>query len=307
MTADTVGAAPATQRLAGALITASSAVVLGLSNVVVPSVYAHGGTPAATLLLRFLFLTGILLAALPMLGKRIQLGGRGAGWLLAAGAVSSVGSVCLLGAFALMPVSLAILIVYLYPILTAIFTSIATRRPVGLLQIACLLAAFGGLAIALWGGLAGAIDPRGIAIAALGATGFSLSFVGARQAPQDADPMQRTLLMSIGGTLLSAITSTGLAAAGLVPFGVPSLGDGIGWAGMLMLSVCFSYAYFAMYRGSQMIGPTAATMIMNLEVVATFVLAALLLNEALDARRLIGGAIVLAAVIVSQALSSREP
>jgi drug/metabolite transporter (DMT)-like permease len=55
--------------------------------------------------------------------------------------------------------------------------------------------------------------------------------------------------------------------------------------------------------GVQLAGAAAATMLLNLEIVFTLPLAAAVLGEALDARRLIGAAMVLVAVVASQWLS----
>jgi drug/metabolite transporter (DMT)-like permease len=52
--------------------------------------------------------------------------------------------------------------------------------------------------------------------------------------------------------------------------------------------------------GVQLSGAATATMLMNLEIVFTLPLAAAVLGEALDARRLLGAALVLTAVAASQ-------
>ena len=69
---------------------------------------------------------------------------------------------------------------------------------------------------------------------------------------------------------------------------------------LLASSVCFAIAYFGLVRNIQLIGSTPAAMIMNLELVFTTAFALVLLGEPTSVRQLVGGGIVLAAVLVSQ-------
>jgi drug/metabolite transporter (DMT)-like permease len=61
-----------------------------------------------------------------------------------------------------------------------------------------------------------------------------------------------------------------------------------------------------MFRGVHLIGPAPTAMVMNLEPVFTIALAVTLLAETLSDRKLIGVAVVLAAVVASQLLSKRR-
>ena len=61
-----------------------------------------------------------------------------------------------------------------------------------------------------------------------------------------------------------------------------------------------------MFRGVHLIGPAPTAMVMNLEPVFTIALAVTLLAETLSDRKLIGAAVVLAAVVASQLLSKRR-
>ena len=81
----------------------------------------------------------------------------------------------LLGSFALIPVSLAIIITYTNPILTAVLQSLLMRRMPGVLQLLCLVAALIGVALTIGVDATGA-DWRGVTLAALASVGFSVSF-----------------------------------------------------------------------------------------------------------------------------------
>ena len=94
---------------------------------------------------------------------------------------------------------------------------------------------------------------------------------------------------------------------GVMPLGAPAPGDATGWLAMAGLSAAFSLAFFGMNVGVQLVGPTRASMMLNLETVFAMPLAALCLAEAADARRVLGAALVLGAVVVSQAFGESAP
>jgi len=292
----------------GAGVTVVATIALALGNVTIPTVYAHGATPTATILVRYLVLIAGLLVLLPLLGQPLRLERRFWGHAMAAGCLSSIGSLGLITAFGLIPVSLALLILYLYPILTAILQSLIERRPVSPAQFACLIAAFAGLAISLGvggEGLAHGVNPLGIVSVLVAACGFAGFFVWSRYGLTGVAPGSATLFTSLSGFGLAGVAGLALHVAGVASLSVPALSDGTGWLAMLAVSLCFSVAYFCMSWGVQLIGAAPATLLMNLEAVFTLSLAGFVLHETLDAHRLIGAALVLASVVASQILASR--
>jgi drug/metabolite transporter (DMT)-like permease len=68
----------------------------------------------------------------------------------------------------------------------------------------------------------------------------------------------------------------------------------------------FACAFCAMFRGVHLIGATPTAMVMNTEPVFTIALAVTLLSEGLSGRKVVGAALVLAAVAVSQVLARRD-
>jgi len=294
----------------GVAITLLATVALAIGNVTIPTVYAHGATPTATIFIRYCVLIAALLAAMLALGQRLRLQPKYYGHALVAGGLSCIGSLGTITAFSLIPVSLTLVILYLYPILTAILQSLIERKPVSLGQFACLLTAFAGLAIALGIGGAGfaqGVNPLGILSVLLAAFGFAGFFVWSRFGLAGAEPGATVLFTSLTGAALALAVGLALHASGTALFLTPDFADGPGWAAMLAVSVCFAIAYFSMSLGVQLIGPAPATLLMNMETVFTLSLAAAFLGETLDARRLTGAGLVLASVVASQILASRQP
>jgi len=297
------------RRASGVAVTVLATAALAANNVTIPLVYGHGTSASAMLLLRYLVLIAGLLVVLPLTGRRLRLARRYYRHAAAAGCLSCLGSLGLITAYGRIPVSLALVILYVYPILTAIAQGLIERHPVSLGQFCCLLAAFIGLAIALGVGGPGLLqgfDLVGLLCAVGSAVGFAGFFLWSRYGLKGADPGATTFFTSLASASLATAAGVVLQTAGLMPLAAPAVGDSVGWLAILWVSVCFSFAYFGMTWGVQLIGATPATMLMNLETVFTIPLAALVLGEVLDGRRLIGAVVVLTSVVASQVLAARQ-
>lgn len=292
MAEQSIGSGGGTQ-LAGVLVMAFAALAISLSLLFSPFVFAAGMEPLALLVLRsvvfvaFLFvvtrLTGHQLA-LPK-AKRWSAFGVGCAYILGAGGY--------LWSIFFLPVSLAVLIFYIYPILTLILASLLDRQVPRLRDLALLLVAFGGLALAL-GVSFEQLDLRGVALVVGGAFAIASSFVGMARSLGDQDSMAVTFHMAISGALLALVAALAAGALSLPSF------DGTAWLALAGVLVFFCAGFFAIFRGIAMIGSVRAATIMNLEPVATIALAPLILAESLTAQQLVGAAIVIAAVIASQ-------
>ncbi len=126
-----------------------AAFCISLSNVLSPLVYQSGTNVYALLVLRLLVFLG-------MAGLWIRLRSSHASITVtdrlscyAAGLVYSIGAGALLGAFAYLPVSFAILIFYTFPFIILLLESLLEQRLPAPLRLACVAVAFVGVALAL--------------------------------------------------------------------------------------------------------------------------------------------------------------
>ena len=283
----------------GAALVLLAAFSISLTNVAAPFVYDAGGNPQTLIVLRnaaFLVLCGLWLAAS---GRLRWLDRRGQLVCFGAGIAYTCGAAGLLLSLVSLPVSLAILVFYTFPLITALLESAAGRRAPGRAQLLCLIAALAGLALAL------EIEhfvfaPSGVFFAALGALGVAVSYVWTGRALPGADSAVMTFHMAITGVLAAALF---VAATG--SFALPA-GGGLGRPALAVAVLGFAVAFFAMFRGVHLIGPAPTAMVMNLEPVFTIALAVALRDEPLGARKLIGAAVVLSAVGASQRLRGRR-
>lgn len=289
----TAGPSPvATGRSVGMAVTLAAAFALALNNVALPFVYKSGWNAQSVVLFRFVFSSMVLGLVLLAWGRGFRLAGRDIGHAMGSGVAVAIGAVGLLGSFQFIPVSLAIVIVYTNPVLTAVMLAIWHRRPPSRLQVICLVVAFAGVAIATGVGDV-SLDPRGIALAIMSSVGFSFSFAWNSVKLRAADATIVTFYMVVAG---------GIATAAFVLLsGTLSLpASSTGWLLVLIPACCFSFAMFGMYEGVRRIGGAPAAMLMNLEPVMTIALAPFVLGEHLTTMHIIGGLLVIGAVYVSE-------
>lgn len=284
---------------AGAALVVLAALSISLTNVSAPFVYDAGGNPQTIIVLRnlaFLLLCGLWLKA----GRRFRwLPRRGQLVCFGAGVAYTCGAAGLLASLVTLPVSLAILVFFTFPLMTALLESALARRVPGAGQLLCLLAALVGLAVALEVERF-AFAPEGVIFAALGALGVAVSYVWTGRALPGVDSGVMTFHMAITGFFGASLY---VAATGSLA--LPA-GGGPGWLALLVAVVGFAVAFFAMFRGVHLIGPAPTAMVMNLEPVFTIALAVVLRGEGLGARQLTGAAVVLVAVAASQRLWQRR-
>ncbi len=283
----------------GVALVLLAALSISLTNVSAPFVYEAGSNPQTIIILRnlaFLLLCGLWLKTS---GRFRWLDRRGQLVCFGAGIAYTCGAAGLLLSLLTLPVSLAILIFFTFPLMTALLESTLDRRLPGLGQIACLFGALAGLAIALEVERF-ALAPEGVIFAAIGAVGVAISYVWTGRALPGVDSAVMTFHMAITGFVGASLY---VMATG--SFALP-VGGGLGWAALVVAVVGFAVAFFAMFRGVHLIGPAPTAMVMNLEPVFTIALAVTLLAETLSDRKLIGAAVVLAAVVASQLLLKRR-
>ncbi|MDP3701705.1 MAG: DMT family transporter [Hylemonella sp.] len=138
--------------------------------------------------------------------------------------------------------------------------------------------------------------PSGLAdwLALLGGFSFALTNVlllKLKDTPEEA----RMVAMFAGGTLLALATALLGAASGLVPL-PPAVATG--WVGLVLLtSLAFLFANMGLQYGAARLPAATTALVMLTEVVFASVSSVLLGAAALEARTLLGGALILIAAL----------
>lgn len=212
--------------------------------------------------------------------------------LVGLGLLLSIQQITLIASFKAMPISLAILIFFVFPILVGLIGWIVREERLTWVKIGAALMAFVGLMVAL-----DVFNIRvgwiGVALALTAALTVALNIVGSRQAMNRIHPLTVTFVMF----LISALPLTaGLAIDLEGGVALPPAADLEGWlvfAGAMLLG---PFAFVCFYMALPMTTGMRAAMMMNGEPVATMFVAALLLGEILYPSQYLGAALVIAAI-----------
>jgi drug/metabolite transporter (DMT)-like permease len=208
---------------------------------------------------------------------------------------------CFFAALERIDASLLSLMLYTFPAMVAVAAIVLGRERADAARFGALALASVGLVLVLASARPGALDPIGAGLA-LGAAMIYTTYILVSQG----------IAGRIGPTLLSALVCTGAAVTlttGSALLGDLRLGEvtpaGWGWlAGIAMVSTVAAVSLF--FAGLKRVGPTTASILSTVEPVVTVLLAFLVFGELLGSLQLVGGALVVAAVIVLGSYRPRE-
>lgn len=279
-----------------------SAVSFGTSGAFIKPLLEAGWSPAAAVTARALTASVLLLpfVLVALRGRWAQL--RQARWRVLGMGVIGVAFTQLMyfAAIQRIPVSTALLIEFLAPLLLVAFAWATTRR---LPQVAVLIGsvlAVGGLVLVIGPGALGAVDPIGLALAFGAAIGCAAYFVIAARHGEGLPPvvLAGTGLL-LGGAVLALIGATGLLPLTATFGDLTMLGSATTpwWVPLLIVAVVgTALAYVAGTAASRMLGSRLASFVGLLEVVFASLFAWLLLGEALTPLQLVGAVLILCGI-----------
>lgn len=202
-------------------------------------------------------------------------------------------------AIAFIPVSLAILIFYTYPLVTLLLNSIVERRAPRAVDYLAFACAFTGLALILEVSIE-VLNIVGVTLALAGSLTAGAHLVVAQSAMRTAGMRIVIFYMSV-----SACAVSGLATLAAGRLSVPGPGPGLWLLAYVVAGFCIGMA--AMLAGVRMIGPVRTSIIMCMEPPVVIACAWLLLGERLGAVQLLGSVLVIAGIVVAQSAGLRSP
>ncbi len=275
-------------RALGILYIVISAASFGTLAIFGRYAYADGLDTFTLLFLRFTFsaliMGGILVArreGLPR-GKTLAL-------LIGMGAIGYVGqSFCYLTATQYASAGLVALLLYLYPTFVAILSVIFLKEKLTRLKVIALALATTGVALI--------VDPQGgqwlgIGLAIGAAAIYSVYIIVGTGVMRKVSAIpSSTVIFASAGLVYGALTALN---------GPRWPATANGWLTVAAITIIATVIPVATFlAGLKRIGPTDASMLSTLEPVVTVVLATLLFQEKLQPVTLLGGALILAAVIL---------
>lgn len=274
-------------RVVGILAVVLSAVGFGAMAIFARFAYLSGAEVISVLFLRFL-LAGLLLVALMLVSKRTWPKRRGVLVLMAMGIGYVAQSYSFFAALQHASAGLVSLLLYLYPVLVAVLGAVFLKEPLGSRRFAAVCIAFIGTVLTLWGAWTAA--PLGIALGVLSALLYSVYILVGSRVLAKEDPIGSGTVV-----ILSAAAVFGL----LVLLSQPVFPSGVlAWASVVAISVFSTVVgMVGFFIGMRHLGAADAATLSTLEPAVTILLAGLFLQESLSAVQLMGGAVILFAVI----------
>lgn len=213
-------------------------------------------------------------------------------------------SVSYLASVQFIPVGLAVIIFFTFPVLIMLFSPLVEGRFPGVWRILITVFAFMGLVVAI-GPSFGTLDLRGVGLAVLAALGGVMQFFTGRSISRYLTPAVFGSLVHIviwPVTLLVAVY-VGHGSLQLMPGGA---GTNTGLYFIAGVAVVYVVAYMLQMLSLRFAPASIVAPFYNLEPILTTVFAGLLFGERLSFNQYAGGGIVLAALVVSNLLDSRE-
>lgn len=276
------------QRITGILLIAISAASFGTLAIFGRLLYADGLDTFTMLFLRFSF-AACIMALILLLRKERFPRGKILLQLIGMGALGYVGqSFSYLSAIKYASAGLVALLLYLYPMFVFILSAIVLREKVTWLKVVALLLALVGTALT--------VDPAGgqlpgILLAISAALIYSLYIIVGTNVMKHVSAIQSSLMIFASAGAVYGI----LMAANGAHF--PSSSSGwLGISGIVLIATVIPVATFL--AGLERIGPTNASMLSTLEPVVTVLLAGLIFGERLETITILGGSLILVAVIL---------
>lgn len=276
------------KQLTGILLIAISAASFGTLAIFGRFLYADGMDTFTMLFLRFGF-AALLMSFILILRREPFPRGRVLWQLIGMGALGYVGqSFSYLSAIKYASAGLVALLLYLYPMFVFILSVIVLREKVTWLKVLALILALTGTALT--------VDPaggqlNGIVLAISAALIYSVYIIVGTDVMKHVSPIQSsTVIFASAGAVYGIL----MAVNGVH---LPSTGSGwVNMAGIVLVATVIPVATFL--AGLERIGPTRAAMLSTLEPVVTVLLAVWIFNEKLGSIVILGGGLILVAVIL---------
>jgi drug/metabolite transporter (DMT)-like permease len=285
----------------GLVLAVVSAATFGMSGAFIKPMLDAGWSPAAAVTARA-FIGGIVLVPVAIAALR----GRWPALWRARWRVLTMGFIGVaatqlvyFAALQRIPVSTAILLEYMAPLLLVGFVWATSRRIPKAVVLIGSVVAVAGLVLVVSPGAHGSFDLLGLGFAGLGTIGCAIYYVVAARTSDGLPPVA----LAASGLLIGGVMLGLVGLVGLVPFTatfgeVRFLGNSVQWWLPLLIVGVFAtaIAYAASITASEMLGSRLASFAGLLEVVAAALYAWLLLGERLSIPQLIGGVLILAGI-----------
>ena len=272
------------------LLLAISAVTFGALPIFGRFAYAQGMNVQSVLATRFL-VAGLVLVAIVVARRPAWPGWATIGLLVVMGAVGyAAQSAAYFNSIRYVPAAITSILLYTYPVIVTLLSRPIYGVPLTRVRVMALGAALVGTVLVA--SPSGGLQLPGVVLGLLSALFYSAYILGGKRVIERVDPWLATAVISLSAGLAYLTYSV----AGNT-FSPPP--NTTAWLAVLGLSVVSTViGAGAFLAGLRLTDPGRASLISTLEPVSTALLAALFFGELLGGVQLVGGALVLTAVLI---------
>jgi drug/metabolite transporter (DMT)-like permease len=276
-------------RLIGIFLIIVAATSFATSPIFARIAYGAGASPNTFLFIRFLIAATVLTLIMVFRGLQWPRGRLLASLVL-------IGGVCFAGlnlsfytALTLAPVSLIIVIAYMYPALVTLLSALFLKQPITKQQFAALFLTLVGVVVTTgldWGG-----QSLGIVLAITTAVIYSAYFTFGSLSIRKAGPFPASAVIFISVTIVYGIL---VAIQG---FKLPTALSG--WTAIILCALFSTvFGIVCLYEGLKRVDPANTAIVSTFEVVVAAVLAILILGETMSMSKIIGACMIIIAVTI---------
>jgi len=285
--------------LGGVLLTLGAATAYGL-NITSARIAAQAGIGGPTLIVWRVIVMLVLAAAAAWLWRRsLAVAGADRRGLAVLGLASAGVGLCYLSSVAFIPVAVAAVVFYTFPVLIVLASPLVDKRPLTPTLLGIALLAFAGVVMVVGPALDG-LDPRGLVLAFGASLCAVVQFYGANRC---AALPTLTKVVWVQAISLPAAWAAALATGGLA---APAALAAAPWA--VAFTICgFIIGFVLHMMALARVGAVVAGMVFCVEPVIAVITAALVLGEALTPLQGVGGACVVAAILLTVRRERSDP
>jgi len=192
-------------------------------------------------------------------------------------------------ALTLIPAGLVALLLYLYPAIVTILAVIILKERISKWKVIALLMALGGTVLTI--GPTGGGQVLGVVFGLGAAFIYSTYILVGSRITKQVTAIQSSTVVIVSAAIVSSV---------LVAIKGPAFpATASGWASVIAIALISTVlAIITFFAGLERVGPTNASTLSTVEPAVTVVLAAMVLGETVSLFRIIGGMMIILAVII---------
>jgi drug/metabolite transporter (DMT)-like permease len=280
-------------KLNGVLYIILSAISFGVMPILAKLAYNGGSNSTTTLFLRFLFASLMILYYLKVNKISMKLNKNQVYLVILLGIAGySLTSATLFMAYNYISVGMATMLLYTYPAIVTLFSTIIFKEKVHLKKVLCLLLSIGGIFTMIEiGGTT--YKPMGIVLGLVSSLCYSLYVLGASHKEIKAiNSYVMTFYVSIlaAGSQLIVGLSTNTLKFNIEFYSLIAI--------LLLAFISTVVALMAFLQGVKIIGSSNAAIFSTLEPIVSLILGVLILKETLTLRVIFGSMLIISSMII---------